>query len=138
MSGDDAQQLQKEIDELFTKYASPTSEYEVILGGIRAWVERKKTSNGLRNGREVIAKSTKMVSRSYISSVSIYFTATTIFISIVNIIFQRIIEPAGGEGLYRNLLFLFGTIFLGVLTFSMFRLLGVKEKKHHGSNVSST
>ena len=106
-------------------------EYEVILGEIRAWFKRDKTSNGLRNGKQIKPKMTKMTSRSCVSLVSIVFTAATILISIVNILFLRIIEPAGGEELYRNLLFLFGLILTGVLAFSMYKRLGAKEKKQY-------
>lgn len=100
-------------------------EYKVVVNRIRTWIIRKKDSDSFRK-REVFGKPVKIVSRSYVSSISICFTVLVISTSIVNIIFQSVILPEGGKELYQNLILLFGVILLGMVAISWNKLLGVK------------
>ncbi len=95
-------------------------EYDLVLASLKAWFHRDEGPiEKARLLRAVLSDSiTHSLRSNHFSSVSTVFTMLVAVVSAGTVVFQGLLQPLGGLGLYRNLLVLYAVMHVAILGFS--------------------
>lgn len=96
-------------------------EYKEILEKLKRWIEKEKNISQFKKGKLIMKEWMEGIPGNGISSIAVFFTAITISILLIRIMFYWVIDPIGRKALYKNLLFLFVIVCVGVTLFSLYK-----------------